>query len=268
MQDKDKTKEQLLREVQALRQQVTEVQMLEVDQKQAQEALQESEQRYRTLVEQSLQAIVVMCDVPPRILFANSTCADITGLSVEELLSLGPEDTQALIHPDDRPLLFQRLADHLAGKQVPSSGAFRLVRRGGQIRWVEYYASLVDYDGQPAVQSAFVDITAHKETVEALRQERDLMDRITSTSPIGIAVLDRHGKVTYVNHLLEAELGLPKDEITQLTYNAPELGMTDYEGTSLPDEELPFWRVMQSGEPVLDVRHAVEWPAGHAGSCR
>jgi len=57
-------------------------------------------------------------------------------------------------------------------------------------------------------------------------------------------------------------LGLRKDEITQRRYNAPSWRITDYEGQPFPDEELPFRRVMATGQPVSDVRHAIEWPDG------
>jgi PAS domain S-box-containing protein len=46
------------------------------------------------------------------------------------------------------------------------------------------------------------------------------------------------------------------------TYNAPEWKVTDVDGGPFPDEALPFRRVMDAGEPVRDVVHAIEWPDG------
>ena len=144
----------------------------------AEGALRESEQRYRSLVEQSLQAIMVVQDVPPRIVFANQTCSEITGYSIDELSTLSPERALALVHPEDQPDLVGRLADHLSGEPVPATGEFRVVARDGTVRWVEYYASLVEHAGRPAVQSAFADITDRKQAeqqIQASLREKEIM---------------------------------------------------------------------------------------------
>jgi PAS domain-containing protein len=64
--------------------------------RQTQETLHQSEERYRTVTEQSLQGLVVVQDF--HIVFANAAFAGITGYSVEELLSLPPAKVQAMIH--------------------------------------------------------------------------------------------------------------------------------------------------------------------------
>ncbi len=58
--------------------------------------LQESESKYRTLVNHSLQGLMVAQGVPPRLVFVNPAMADIMGYTVEEMLSLSPEEARAL----------------------------------------------------------------------------------------------------------------------------------------------------------------------------
>lgn len=101
------------------------------------------------------------------------------------------------------------------------------------------------------------------QTEEDLRRERDLLDRMMETSPVGITLVDREGQLTFANARAEEILGLSRDALTQRTYNAPEWRITDYEGGPFPQEELPFNQVMAQGEPVYDVRHAIEHPDGH-----
>jgi len=96
----------------------------------------------------------------------------------------------------------------------------------------------------------------------ALRRERSLLERITETSPVAITVVDREGQITFANRRAEVVLGLARDEITRATYNAPTWRITDYEGGPLPHEQLPFRRVMDTGQAVFGVRHAIEWPDG------
>ncbi|MGC9400220.1 MAG: response regulator [Anaerolineae bacterium] len=95
--------------------------------------------------------------------------------------------------------------------------------------------------------------------VEAdLRRERDLLDRMMETSPVGIILVDCEGQITFANARAEEILGLSRDSLTQLSYNAPQWRITDYEGQPFPEEELPFRQVMATGSPVYDVRHAIE----------
>ena len=105
-------------------------------------------------------------------------------------------------------------------------------------------------------------VEAQKQAEEALRREHTLLERITSASPAGITVVDRHGQITFANPQAEKILGLTKEAITQRTYNAPAWRITALDGGPFPDEELPFRRVMATLKPVTDIRHAIEWPDG------
>jgi PAS domain S-box-containing protein len=109
---------------------------------------------------------------------------------------------------------------------------------------------------------SYMDITRRKRAEEALRRERDLVVRITETSPAGIVVTDDSGQITFANTMAEQVLGLTRDEITQRIYNTLDWHITDYQGQSFPNAQLPFWRVMDTGQPVYDVCHAIEWPDG------
>jgi PAS domain S-box-containing protein len=137
--------------------------------KKAEQALQESEKKHRTLVEQSLQGMVVIQDF--RICFANTAIAQIYGYTIEELFSLSPEELRALIHPQDQALVWGRFSDRLAGKRVPAEYECRITRKDGALRWVEIFSSLIQYRGKPAVQAALIDITERKHAEERLEWE-------------------------------------------------------------------------------------------------
>jgi PAS domain S-box-containing protein len=109
----------------------------------------------------------------------------------------------------------------------------------------------------------FNRMAAHlRQTLETVHRERDLIERIAETSPVGITVVNREGQVTFANSQSEKVLGLSKDTITQRTYNAPAWRITDCDGGPFADEELPFRRVMSTRRPVYDVQHAIVWPNG------
>ncbi|MEF8795628.1 MAG: PAS domain S-box protein [Salinivenus sp.] len=115
-----------------------------------------------------------------------------------------------------------------------------------------------------------VDIlAAHAATVldriereDALRAERNLLDRILETSPAAITVLDPDGNFIEASGRAQDVLGLEKDAVTDRAFNDPEWRLRRPDGQPMPEEELPFRRVMATGAPVWDVEHTVEWPDG------
>jgi PAS domain S-box-containing protein len=137
------------------------------------QALLESERKHRALVEQSLQGLVILQDTPARIVFANSAIADSLGFTVEELLDPSFEKTPSLLHPKDRSTFLQVYQDLLEGRPAPARFEIRALHRNGAVRWLEIFATPIEYEGSPALQAAFIDITERKEAEEALRQAKE-----------------------------------------------------------------------------------------------
>lgn len=81
-------------------------------------------------------------------------------------------------------------------------------------------------------------------------------------SPAGITVVNARGEIVFANARAEQILGLTRGEVEARTYNAPEWRITALDGSPFPDRELPFSRVKDSGQPVFDICHAIEWPDG------
>ena len=163
--------------------------------KQAEEALRESEEKYRTLVDQSLQGLAVVQDF--RIVFANTAFAEISGYTIEELLSLSPEGVRAIVYPEDQRLVWGRLRDRLVGKPVPPRYEYRGIQRDGTVRWLEIFASRIEYRGKPAIQGAIVDITERKRVEEVLRKAHHELER---------RVEERTTELAKANEALRAEI--------------------------------------------------------------
>jgi two-component system sensor histidine kinase UhpB len=114
-----------------------------------------------------------------------------------------------------------------------------------------------------AKRGSSTEKTVGLEASNRLQHGRRLLDRIMETSPAGITVLDKDGKIIFANAEAEKILSLVRDKIKQRSYNAPDWHITSFDGGPFPDEELPFRRVMSTGQPVFNIRHAIEWPGGH-----
>jgi diguanylate cyclase (GGDEF)-like protein/PAS domain S-box-containing protein len=130
---------------------------------QAEQALKESEERYRLLVELSPEAIVVQSD--DRIVYANPAAANLFGAtSAETLLGLA---LAHFVHPDHREnfLAHER---HLRGNQQSDLKAEKFARLDGQVRDVEVVMASVTYGGRPATQILTRDITERRRAEEQL----------------------------------------------------------------------------------------------------
>ena len=151
------------------------------------QALRESEEKYRKVVEHSLQGLFVIQDF--RFIFCNTAFAEMSGYSVDELTALTPDKLPEIIHPDDREWVMGRLRDRLLGKEVPNRLEFRGLHKDGSIRWMDVAAATIEYGGSPALQGATVDITDKKQAEDALRESEQKYRHLIQASNDGIYLL-------------------------------------------------------------------------------
>jgi PAS domain S-box-containing protein len=104
-------------------------------------------------------------------------------------------------------------------------------------------------------------VTATRSTLDAERSRRRL-DQILRTVPACVVYLDTAGRFVFANQRATAVLGLERAEVTERTYNSPEWDNRDLDGDPIPDEELPFRRVLDSGEPLYGFEHSIRSPDG------
>lgn len=164
-------------------------------------------------------------------------------------------------------------------RYVDKPGRLRdLIRKCGEARNILYHFRTLDgvekwaiHDsfavvdpatGELVVQAVFKDVTEIHRAQEALRASEERLTRIVETIAEGITIVDARGHITFANAAAERILGLSRSDITQRTYNDPGWKITSPEGKPFPEEELPFARVIRTGEPVYDVEHAIEGPEG------
>jgi PAS domain S-box-containing protein len=297
MRDENKTKKQLINELTELRQRVDEFETLEKERKHTEESLSGSEDQLWPILD-SLPLQIVYVDSEGRYRFNNRMFEGYSGYLREEVYGKHIKEVHGEVtYEEIRPYIEGALSGqevsfekwirygkgedrYVRATHVPHfdeegkvKGFFTLFddltehkRKDEELeRYEQSLEKLVEERTAKlilAIKELQREIDEHKQAEENLQQERDLLNHITQTSPAGITVVDREGRVTFANARAEAVLGLKKDEITQRTYNDPEWRITAFDGSPLPDEELPFQRVMTTGLPVYDKRHAIEWPNG------
>ncbi|HEX7004765.1 MAG TPA: EAL domain-containing protein [Trueperaceae bacterium] len=124
----------------------------------AEEALRESEARFR-LIAENARDLIAMTNMAGRYVYVSPSHATVLGYSEQALLATGPLE---LIHPEDRERFRQwRAMDHYE---------LRMRDAGGEWRWVEGSTSLVMWQGEPHMVSISRDISSQKEMTERLKQ--------------------------------------------------------------------------------------------------
>jgi PAS domain S-box-containing protein len=163
------------------------------------QALRESEEKYRSLVEQSLQGIVIAQDDPLRLAFVSAPMEEITGFSVEELQAFTPRQLVACIHPEDRRRFLDNFRRRLSGGDVPPRAEYRLLHKTGAVRWIELYSARITYAGEPATQTIFLDVTARRQAEQAWRESESRFRRIVDALPQLVSYVDRDLIYRFVN---------------------------------------------------------------------
>ena len=143
--------------------------------KAAEHALAESETKYRTVVENVNEGILVTAG--GRILYANPRALALTGLT-EEVARSRP--FIEFIHPDDRDLVLGNHLRRLRGEEVDNHYQFRVIHSDGSVRWLEISAVVFEWQKAPATLNFLTDVTqrrlAEQETQAALARERELSE--------------------------------------------------------------------------------------------
>ena len=120
--------------------------------------LRESEERYRRLVDNASEAILVAQD--GRLVFVNRRASELSGYSEQELTA---RPFAEFIHPDDRDMVVERHLRRLKGDLSLPRYPFGLMTRDSSVTWVEVSAVLIDWDGRPATLNFLSDITERRQ---------------------------------------------------------------------------------------------------------
>ena len=139
--------------------------------KHAEEALRESEEKFRVLAESSTAMIGLYQG--ENIVYVNSAGERLTGYMFDELLRM---KFWNMAHPGYRELVRERGLARQQGEPVPSKYEVKLLTKGGETRWVELTAGRIMFKGEPAVIATFFDITGRKQTEEELKEAKTLAE--------------------------------------------------------------------------------------------
>ena len=164
-----------------------------LDRKQAEDALKESEARFRTLADTAPCAIFIYQGT--QIVYANEFMESLSGYSREELRDMNFWDT---VHPDFRNLVRLRGMARQDKEEVPGSYEFKFLRKDGEERWIRFAASSIDFGGRAAALGTAFDITERRRAEEQIRNLAyhdaltGLPNRLLFQDRLSVAVAQAH----------------------------------------------------------------------------
>lgn len=168
----------------------------------SEQALRESEEKFRTLAETTDCAIFVWRE---GLLYVNPAMTTITGYTKDELLVLTAWET--IIHSDDRERVRANGRARLRGESVPRHYEFRIFTKAGEERWVDFTAGTIRYNGKPAVLGTAFDVTDRKRAEAELFREKERALVTLESIGDGVITTDVAGRIDYLNPVAEELTG-------------------------------------------------------------
>jgi PAS domain S-box-containing protein len=173
-----------------------------------QDELTKSESKYRTLIEKSLDGIVISQDV--KIIMVNKAFADMLGFSVEECMeNFGPH----FIVPEDRERVMNHHLQRMNGDLSDKKYTLTLFHKNGDRIITEFSSTAIEIEGRPASLITSRDITERIKMQEALEKSERKFRELADLLPQTVYELDPFGYVTYINETGRKAFLLDENEI-------------------------------------------------------
>jgi PAS domain S-box-containing protein len=177
--------------------------------KMAEEAFAESEERYRTAIEHSNDAVAIIRG--DEIQYVNRRFVKIFGYDKPE--DLIGQVVSLVVHPDDRNKVFTMNQRRQRGEPVPSRYEFKGMTKDGDVIYIEVSATSIVYRGTPVYLVYLRDVTERKVAEGVLRNERDRFRTLSESAPFGIIMIDKEGVFEYINPKFRELFGYDLDEV-------------------------------------------------------
>ena len=210
------------------------------DRKQAEEALRESETRFRLLIQNASDMIRILGH-DRKIVYESPSSEPILGYPTGTLIGKNPLE---YIHPDDRERVksdFQRVIER---KNLGIPTEFRIRKADGTYIWVDSIG--VNLFGVPGIDGIVITtrpIEERKEMERSLQESEERFRDIFNLSPVGIALTDEVGNILEMNDAMLDTFGYSPGEVRR---------MNTLELYALPDERRNVIEIVLAKGQILD----------------
>ncbi len=180
------------------------------DRKQAEEALRESEEKYRLLTEQNLLGVIIIQD--GFVKYVNKAASELTEYSIKEALNWEINEFGRLFHPDDLEFVMEQAQKKQEGaKNVVTRYSYRIITKSGKVKWVDQYSKTIIFEGKTADLITIIDITERKRAEDGLRESKEKYRQLSDSLPQIVFETDEKGNLTFTNRMAFDILGYTRE---------------------------------------------------------
>jgi PAS domain S-box-containing protein len=179
--------------------------------------LRESEEKFRTIAEQSSLGIAILQN--GFIVYTNKALSEITGWLNEKILRWSQNKFVSKIHPDDLSFVLEQLRRKLKGdRDLLSHYSCRILTKLKKYKWIDLHSKAITYKGEIADLITFIDITDKKEAEQKLLESEEKFRHLYQNSPYGIALLDVDGIIIDINSTISFLFGYTREDLVGISY--------------------------------------------------
>lgn len=176
--------------------------------KKAEDALRESEEKYRTLIDRANDGICVVQDSIVKM--CNRCITEFWGGSIEQILGRNIMD---FIHPDALSEIVDRYNRRMAGESPPPIYETILKRKDSSRFHAELNAGIISYGGKPADLIIIRDMNDRKKAEEALRESEATARALMNAPTDSVILMDIQGVILALNETAALRFGKRSDEL-------------------------------------------------------
>ena len=215
------------------------------ERKKTEEALKESEKRYRTLVDISPNPIIVHTD--GIIEYANSACFEVMKAKCKE--DIIGKFTLNFVHPDYREIVKERIKNSLnVGIEAPIIEE-KFLRYDGEVIDVEVTAISFDNGKKRSMLTMFREITEIKRVQKILKDSEEKYRSYIDNAPDGVLVLNNNGQFIDVNKAFSDIMGYSIEELIHLSIH--DLLSEEFHEIGMKH----FKKIIEKGKAKEDILH-------------
>jgi PAS domain S-box-containing protein len=230
------------------------------------QALKESEERYRIAIEHSNDGVTILQDLVH--VYVNKKYAEIYGYDSPGKIVGKP--LQFAIHPDDREMVTRYATIRQQGGYAPSRYELRGMKKDGTVVHIEASATAITYKGKKSLLVYLRDVTDRKNVEESLRKSEEKYRNIFENTMVGIFQSIPAGRYSNVNPALAKIHGFdsPEDMILGITNIGQQLYVK-------PEDRVRYMELLEKNDMIRGYEaqlyrkdHSIVWIAMNVRAIR